>query len=262
MILLHQQYWLCPQGSNKILQLLYSHLLKQRPTLKSLTEYPFLTQYLFSDLGFQDIPPYYWVLSLMETKVDVWVRCRCGSGIWIESQNLPLRDLSCAKCKAGTPPSLLLPPKSHHQCRAITPLRRRRAAGITRVRMRRCFLPSLLRAHVCYSREHIIGVSSASWPGGGLLRLPLRPVRVQLKSPLCQLFVFGLLILISSLITQFGCAYSGVFLTRSRSVINQEETPDPNYLACRSGRYLHLKWPSKRVSAWPFFPSQIWPWAL
>lgn len=172
------------------------------------------------------------------------------------------RDLSCAKCKAGRPPSLLLPPKSHHQCRAITPLRRRRAAGITRLRMRKCFLPSLLRAHVCYSREHVIGVSSASWPGGGLLRLPLRPVRVQLKSPLCQLFVFRLLILVSSLITWFVCAYSGVFLTRRRSVINQEETPDPNYLACRSGRCLHLKWPSKRVSAWPFFPSQIWPWAL
>ena len=28
-ILLHQQYWLCPQGGNKILQLLYSYLLKQ-----------------------------------------------------------------------------------------------------------------------------------------------------------------------------------------------------------------------------------------
>lgn len=51
-LLLHQQYWLCPQGSNKTLELLYSHLLKQHPTFKSLTEYSFLAPYLFSDLGF------------------------------------------------------------------------------------------------------------------------------------------------------------------------------------------------------------------
>lgn len=197
----------------------------------------------------------------METKVDVWVRCPWGSGIWTKSQNLPLRDLSCAKCKVGRSPSLLLPPKSHHQYRAIMSLRRR-AAGITGVGMRKGFLPSLLQAHVHYSREQVTGVSSASWPVGGLLWHPLHPVRVQLMFPLCQLFVFGLLILISSLITRFVCAYSGVFLTRSRSVINQEQTPDPNYLACRTGRHLHLKWPSKQVSAWPFFPSQIWPWAI
>ena len=119
--------------------------------------------------------------SLMETKVDVWVRCPCGSGIWIESQNLPLRDLSCAKSKSGRPPSLLLLPKSHHQCRAITPLRRR-AAGITRVWMRKCFLPSLLRVHVHY-RERVIGVSSASWPVGGLLRHPLCPVKSSAHVP-------------------------------------------------------------------------------
>ena len=198
------------------------------------------------------------MLSLTETKVDVWVRCPWGSGIWIESQNLPLRDLSCAKCKVGRPPSLLLPPKSHHQCRAITSLRRR-AAGITGVWMRKCFLPSLLQAHVHYSREQVTGVSSASWPVGGLLWHPLRPVRVQRMFPLCQLFVLGLLILISSLITRFVCAYSGVFLTRSRSDINQEETPEPNYLACRTGRHLHLKWPSKQVSAGPSSPAKSDP---
>lgn len=41
---------------------------------------------------------------------------------------------------------------------------------------------------------------------------------------------------------------SGVFLTGAGR-FNQESF-EP-YLACRTGRHLHLKWPSKQVSAWP-----------
>lgn len=93
--------------------------------------------------------------------------------------------------------------------------------------MRKCFLPSLLQADVCYGRDQVSRVSPVSRPAGSPLQQPLLPVRIQCVFPLCQLLVLGLLTLIGSLTVSFVCAHSSTFLTRGRSVVNPEETPDP-----------------------------------
>lgn len=108
-ILLHQQYWLCPQGSLKMLQLTLFSPSKETSTFKSLTEYSFLAQYLFQILVFKTFPHITKCSALWKQ------RLMCGSGVLVgqaselKARTFHLRDLSLLMQAESLP--LLLPPQ-------------------------------------------------------------------------------------------------------------------------------------------------------